>query len=164
MYKRILVAVDGSEVSNRALQESIRLAQDQVAILRVVHAIDAGRAYATPELSNPVSVEQAWIEAGREILATAQALGREAGLTVEGKLIESEALGNGIADAIAEEARTWPADLLVVGTHGRGFLGHVLLGSVAERIVRICTVPVLLVRAGTGSGPSSRESPASTTP
>jgi len=46
-----------------------------------------------------------------------------------------------------EEAKEWPADLLVIGTHGRRGFSHFLLGSVAENIIRIATTPVLLVRS-----------------
>ena len=48
---------------------------------------------------------------------------------------------------MAEQARQWPADLIVIGTHGRRGVGRMLLGSDAEQIVRTAPVPVLLVRA-----------------
>jgi nucleotide-binding universal stress UspA family protein len=48
---------------------------------------------------------------------------------------------------VASEARQWPADLIVLGTHGRRGVGRWLLGSDAERIARYAPVPVLLVRA-----------------
>jgi nucleotide-binding universal stress UspA family protein len=45
-----------------------------------------------------------------------------------------------------EAATAWPADLLVIGTHGRRGLDHLLLGSIAESVVRLAPMPVLLVR------------------
>ena len=53
---------------------------------------------------------------------------------------------NAPADAIVEYAKDSDIDLIVVGTHGRGVMGHLLLGSVAERVVRIAPCPVLTVR------------------
>ena len=49
---------------------------------------------------------------------------------------------------VADEARGWEADLIVVGTHGRRGLGRVLLGSGAEQIIRDAPVPVLVIRGG----------------
>ncbi len=51
-----------------------------------------------------------------------------------------------MAHAIVEEARHWPADLIVVGTHGRKGLRHLLVGSIAEGVIRDSHVPILLVR------------------
>ena len=52
-----------------------------------------------------------------------------------------------IATAIVEEAAAWGADLIVIGTHGRRGFEHLVLGSVAEGVVRRATVPVLLIRS-----------------
>jgi nucleotide-binding universal stress UspA family protein len=56
-------------------------------------------------------------------------------------------MGERIASVIEGEARRWQADLIVIGTHGRSGLSRLLLGSVAEGVVRVASVPVLLVRA-----------------
>jgi nucleotide-binding universal stress UspA family protein len=147
MYKHILVAVDGSDTSDRALQEAISLAKDQQAMLRIVYAVDEVNINAGAEFVNPVEIENAWAKSGREILGKAQNQTHAAGVHAETRLIEIDKLGVGIADAIVEDAKTWSADLIVAGTHGRTGLGHLLLGSVAEGIVRICPVPILLIRA-----------------
>ena len=147
MYKHILVAVDGSDTSDRALHEAINLAKDQQAILRIVYAVDEVNINASPEFPNPTEIEQAWTDAGREILDKAQNSARTAGIKAETRLLEIDKLGVRTADAIIQEAKTWPADLLVAGTHGRSGLSHLLMGSVAEGIVRICPVPILLIRA-----------------
>ncbi|MCL4472285.1 MAG: universal stress protein [Sulfuricella sp.] len=147
MYKHILVAVDGSDTSDRALHEAINLAKDQQAILRIVYAVDEVNINVSPEFPNPTEIEQAWTDAGREILDKAQNSARAAGIKAETRLLEIDKLGVRTADAIIQEAKTWPADLLVAGTHGRSGLSHLLMGSVAEGIVRICPVPILLIRA-----------------
>ncbi len=53
---------------------------------------------------------------------------------------------------VADAAKEWNADLIVVGTHGRRGVGRALMGSGAEQIIRLAPVPVLVVRLGEGSG------------
>ncbi|HET7877050.1 MAG TPA: universal stress protein, partial [Methylomirabilota bacterium] len=76
--------------------------------------------------------------------AKAGARAREAGVAVEPALLESD--GRRVAAVVVDEARWWEADLIVVGTHGRRGLDRLLLGSVAEGVVRAAPVTVLLVR------------------
>jgi nucleotide-binding universal stress UspA family protein len=146
MYKRILAAVDGSDTSELALREAVGLARDQQALLRIVYVVDEATIFAAAEFVSPVEIEKAWVESGRAALSTAKSFAQAAGIEAETKLLENEALGWRIADVIVQEAKSWPADLLVIGTHGRSGLDHLLLGSVAEGIVRMSPVPVLLVR------------------
>jgi nucleotide-binding universal stress UspA family protein len=65
---------------------------------------------------------------------------------VESQLIEIDTLGQRVPEMIAADAAGWPADLIVICTHGRRGLSHLLLGSVAEGVVRVATKPVLLIR------------------
>ncbi|MHB8811459.1 MAG: universal stress protein, partial [Desulfobulbaceae bacterium] len=83
---------------------------------------------------------------GHEILRKAEAVALAAGVPVETRLIEIETLGKRIPEMIAADAEAWPADLLVICTHGRSGLSHLFLGSVAEKVVRVATKPVLLIR------------------
>lgn len=144
MYKRILVPVDGSKTSNAALDQAIGLARDQKAELRVVYVIDEAAIVAGSEYGDMLGVEKAQIEAGHAVLekAKAKALFPDA----QTKLLETEKVGQGISEIIVQDAGEWGADLIVAGTHGRTGLRHLLMGSVAEGIVRISKVPVLLVR------------------
>ena len=146
MYKRILIAIDGSDTSDRALREAIGLAKDQQAMLRIVYAIDEISINTEPEFVNPEDIAAIWAKSGIEILDKAKNLAHTEGIHAETRLIEIDELGVWIAGAILEDAKTWSADLVVAGTHGRRGLTHLFLGSVAEDIVRHCPVPVLLVR------------------
>jgi nucleotide-binding universal stress UspA family protein len=147
MYSHILVPVDGSETSKRALSDAINLAKEQQAAMRIVHVIDGGGYWdANFRPTDMRQVTEALRQNGREILDRAQAQAREAGVEAEIKLSETVVPGKRIAQTIAEEADGWPADLIVIGTHGRSGLDHLLLGSVAERLVRVAKEPVLLVR------------------
>jgi nucleotide-binding universal stress UspA family protein len=68
-------------------------------------------------------------------------------VAAESQLVKIESLGLRIADAIIQEAAKWSADLIVAGTHGRSGLSHLLVGSVAEGILRVSPVPILLIRS-----------------
>lgn len=142
MYKRIMVPVDGSKTSESALDEAIALAKDQQAELRIVYVVDEAAIVAGSEYGDMMEVEKTQIEAGRGVLEKA----KEKFPGAQTQLIETEKLGESISEAIVEDASNWGADLIVSGTHGRAGLRHLLLGSVAEGIVRIAKVPVLLVR------------------
>lgn len=146
MYQRILLAVDGSSTSNAALEEGIRFARDQGAKLRLVHVLDfAPIGWAAEGYVDLSILQDAIRRNGQQILDQAAKLAGKSGVTVEVELLES--YGKRIPTVIIEATRNWPADLIVIGTHGwRGF-DHLLLGSVAEAVMRTAPVPVLLIRA-----------------
>jgi nucleotide-binding universal stress UspA family protein len=153
MYKRILVAIDGSVTSDLALREAIGLVKEQDAMLRLVHVVDVTPpAYMTTETASAVihlpltEYQQAVQEAGDKLLATRATAAREAGAKVDTKLITVGMLGERIYEAIEEQSRHWPANLIVVGTEGRRGFQRLMIGSVAEGLVRISTKPVLLIR------------------
>ncbi len=146
MYKRILVSVDGSETSERALHEAISLATKLQGQLHIVHAIELINVSWDAELPDPADIWDLMIKSGAEILSRSEATARAAGVNFDTKLIEITSLGQRIPEAIANEADIWSADLIVIGTHGRRGLSRLLLGSVAEGVVRVATKPVLLIR------------------
>jgi nucleotide-binding universal stress UspA family protein len=146
MYKRILVAVDGSHTSELALQEAINLAKDANGVLRIVHAVDEATFNWEVEYVNPPEIWKAMAESGQALLDKAAATATQAGVRAETELIEIDTIGRRIPEVIAQAAGDWSADVIVVGTHGRRGLSHVFLGSVAEGIVRVATKPVLLIR------------------
>ena len=88
--------------------------------------------------------QKAMREAGQKVLATCAATARQAGVEVDTKFIVLQT--QRICDAIIEEAKRWPADLIVIGTHGRHGFNHLLLGSAAEGVIRLATIPVLVIR------------------
>ena len=147
MYKRILVAVDGSDTSNRAFQEAIKLAKEQQAALRLVHVVDETPAYMTMDTPFLLAdYQKAMREAGQKLLTTCAATVHQAGVEVDTKFLVLQHLAQRICDAISEEAKLWPADLIVIGTHGRHGFNHLLLGSVAEGVIRLAAKPVLVIR------------------
>jgi len=145
MYKRILVAIDGSATSNLGLRHAIQLAKEQYAQLRLVNVVDE----VVVEFETHAEMTELWNackKSGETLLQKARSLAAKAAIEPETKLLEIETFGQRIADSIVEEAKRWRADLVVLGTHGRRGLSRVFLGSVAEGVVRISTAPVLLIR------------------
>ena len=150
MYKRILVAIDGSKISNLALEEAIGLAREMKSQLLLLHVNEGLPAQWEPEGAPMLILPEmldAIAEAAESLLRKARERAERAGIPVETRLVE--ALGRRAAQVISEEARKWPADLLVLGTHGRKGFDHLLLGSVAEGVMRTASMPVLLVRQST---------------
>ena len=141
--KNILVATDFGDASNAALAYGRELARTFNATLHVLHVADdvymrlGGDAYigVLPELQKDLEAS-----ANRqldELLVT-----NDATPVVKRAVVTSSAT----AVAIVQYARDLDIDLIVVGTHGRGAMAHLLMGSVAERVVRTANCPVLTVR------------------
>lgn len=141
--RRILCATDFSACSDVALDWATHFARSEKAELHVVHA------WQLPELVSPaggiIPIPEVSAEIQKEIDA---ALAK----ACEGRGVASQVIRKGMPDAeVAGLARDLGADLVVVGTHGRAGLQHVLLGSVAERVVRLSPVPVVTVPETWGS-------------
>lgn len=146
MYQRILVPIDGSKTSERALREAIKLADSKarlrlVYVLEEIYPLDA-EGYAFIDYA---ALQEAVRHTGERTLAQAAEAVRRSGIEAETALLDAN--GERIASVIEGEAQHWQADLIVIGTHGRSGLSRMLLGSVAEGVVRVASVPVLLVRA-----------------
>jgi len=146
MYSRILVAVDGSATSNRALQEAIKLATEQHSSLRLVHVVDLTLAYSDAAAPYALEYQKALEAEGQKLVADCSTIVRNAGVKFDAASIAIDALGRHIYDAIEEEAKRWGADLIVIGTHGRRGVRRLFLGSVAEGLARVSSKPVLLIR------------------
>ena len=137
--RTILLATDLGPASDAALDRAIGLAGRLGAELLVVSVIDA-RTLRLPGGHFSARVDQVRDDRERSA-AGIVARGRAAGVRVRFLVWEGEA-----GEAIVEAAHAEGADMIVVGTHGRGGIGRFLLGSVSEYVVRHAPVPVLVVR------------------
>ncbi|MDT8363352.1 MAG: universal stress protein [Nitrosomonas sp.] len=145
MYHRILVPVDGSSTAKRALQEAILLAGLTNAQVALVH-IYIDIAYLVGEdCINYEELQKTVQLAGEKILTEAAQLVAQAGLMVQTKSMV--ATNQKIAQAIITEAEHWEADLIVIGSHGHSGFTRLLLGSVAEGVIRRSSIPVLMIRS-----------------
>ncbi len=144
MYRRMLVAVDGSVASLFALQEAIGLATEQGAAMRIIHVIQSVAMLGAegPDLD---ALDDRWHREARAILDYALSEARRAGVAVEAALVENER--RGISETIVAEARLWGADLIVMGTHDHRGIRHLLVRGVTAGAIDSAPVPVLLVRA-----------------
>lgn len=147
MYKRVLVAVDGSEISTKALVSALQLARESGGQVRIVHMVEG----LTPMAVDPYGA--AWSadvldslkKGGEQILRDAMDIAHASGVPADTELFDS--FGERLAECVVDAAQRFDADLVVVGTHGRRGMGRLLLGSGAEQIVRLAPVPVLVVRS-----------------
>lgn len=144
MYQQILVPIDGSATSKLALQEALKFAQQQNARLELVHVLEDIWYFDQDNLLNYAALLESMRNSGEKILAQAQTLAQQVGITVETKLLEAR--GERIASIIVEEAKRWSAELIIIGTHGRSGFSRLLLGSITEGVVRTAHIPVLLIR------------------
>lgn len=139
MFKRILLAVDGSEHAQRAAKLAGELARQMGSDVRVVVAFDPVPGY----LGEPMlqaALSQRMKEADKILQRALDEVGK-----VPGEL-KTEILEGPPAEAILEVERTRNNDLIVMGTRGRGRLGGLLLGSQSQKVVAHANCPVLLVR------------------
>jgi nucleotide-binding universal stress UspA family protein len=142
MFKRILVPVDGSEPSTKALVAALQLAREAGGRVRVVHALDE-LSYVTG-FEYGVDVMGLAREQAGKVVQDAMDVAKSAGVPADSRLLEAP--GQRLGDVVAQEASAWEADLVVVGTHGRRGIGRVVLGSGAEQVIRMAPVPVLVMR------------------
>lgn len=144
MYKHILVAVDGSDTSNLAFQEALNLAQELGATLRLIHVID--QYFSAMGTIDYVTYIKAIKDHAQSILSKLKERAQDARVKTETKIIEINEHAPRISEKIIEESITCKADLIVIGTHGRHGFSRFILGSVAEGVIRMATIPVLLIR------------------
>ena len=145
MYGKILVPIDGSETSACGLDEAINIARTFGGRIRLVHIVNEvifpGGYGAGIYASDLIASLR---DGGKSLLAQGVAQVRRRGIEADSVMIES--MGASAADFIVEQALLWSADLIVMGTHGRRGLVRMAMGSDAECVVRVASVPVLLVR------------------
>jgi nucleotide-binding universal stress UspA family protein len=154
MYGKVLIPVDGSAASTAGVHEATKIATLQQPELRLLYIADEFHSNDTFE---PGTVGWTIIETiraeGKRILNNAANVLATYGLVAECRLIDSP--GGRAASRIIREAAEWPADIIVMGTHGRRGIARLALGSSAEEVARASPIPVLLGRAGI-SGLSTR--------
>ncbi len=164
----VLIPLDGSEMSRRAIpfvRNLFKPEEHQLILLRVDDeprgVVAAPRrslllsdtlvaAYETSEeaevAAHPIYASQAWDSREAQLTAELRAIACE--LEAEGYAVSTEVRFGEPADEIVEAANSLHVDLVAMATHGRTGLSRLVLGSVAEAVLRRLTLPVLLVRSG----------------
>ena len=140
MYDSILVPTDGSREVEHALEYAFELAREHDAAIRTLYVVNAAGYGGLPMETALDGVSDALRGEGQAAVERAEALAPE-DITVETEVREGAP-----SQVIVDEADPAECDLVVMGTHGRGGIDRLLLGSVTERFVRRASVPVLTVQ------------------
>lgn len=147
MFNHILIPLDGSKLAETALPVALEVAQkfdSEITLLRVVlppHVVShtTGAAYA----SLITGLREIAFEEAEIYLKTQQDALRQQGYRIHCQIVDGEP----VADIILDAAENLTVDLIVMCTHGRSGVSRWVFGSVADRILRQATMPILLVRA-----------------
>lgn len=138
-FNKILIPTDGSENTKSAIAQGLELAKAMGSEVTALYVVDQASFVNFPMDATVVSIYSLLEKEGKEAVDYVIREGEKAGVKVEGKVVE----GNP-AKKIVDEAENY--DLVVMGTLGRTGISKLLLGSVAERVVRLAPCPVLVVR------------------
>ena len=147
MYRRILVATDGSTLSKKAVRTSIGLAASMDAELVALYVVPR---YPVSYFEGGVSVSQAdiartekqWSDRGQAVVDGVKDAGEAEGVKVKAVLARSDL----VAESIMAAVRKHKCDLVVMASHGRKGIKRILLGSETQHVLTHSTVPVLVLR------------------
>ncbi len=140
-FRRILVAVDPEPIAARAVDVAIALARSLGAELGLIHVVDPALGHAPESGVSPSELIRLAKLEGGQLLAAFRLRA-----ALQPPPLEFVPLGRPAAE-IVKAAQEWPADVIVIGSHGRAGVTRALLGSVAEAVMRHAPCPVLVVRA-----------------
>ncbi len=146
MYKRILVAVDGSDTSRHAFDAALALAQSHGAALQPFYVVENAAIYYNVPGYDPSVLRDQLVEQGNDLAKEFTQRMQAVGVKGEARVGEASSLAD-VSSLILEGATAFGADLLVLGTHGRRGFRRLVLGSIAEQCVRHASLPVLLIPA-----------------
>jgi len=147
MFNRILVATDGSELSNKAVEKAIglaRLDQSELLVMTVVPS------YATSYFEGAMSfspdevaaIEKRWADDAHARLAAVSEQAQAAGVKAQTVVLNASL----VAEAIIQTAQKHQCDLIVMASHGRKGIQRMLLGSETQHVLTHSTLPVLVLR------------------
>lgn len=147
MYKRILVATDGSDLSTKAVDNAMNLAQACNAELIALKVIprypqsyfEGAIALETTEIKN---VEKHWADAGQAVVDAVKKKGETKGVQVKALVAKDDV----VSDAILAAAKKHHCDLIVMASHGRRGIQKLLLGSETQHVLTHSTLPVLILK------------------
>ncbi|MGU7812178.1 universal stress protein [Burkholderia sp. AW49-1] len=147
MYSNILVALDGSDTSSRALDAALNLASETGARLTPVYVVDfLVPAYDTYGYDPSILID-AFREEGLRVTEDAAKRMKARGVAGTPQISNVAPSREDVPQRIVGLAGEIKADLIVMGTHGRRGFQRLFLGSVAERVLRLATCPVLMIPA-----------------
>jgi len=147
LYDRILVPTDGSDRGRRAVEHALELAGVHEAAVHGLYVVDTTSYAGTGMDASWTGVTDLLRSEAEDAIDRIESLAADSGVAVETAVVE----GSPGREIVAYATDT-DCDLIVMGTHGRGGIDRLLLGSVTERVVRRSPVPVLTVRLAAADG------------
>ena len=138
-FKKIMVATDFSPLSEKAIDYAVMTAKQFGATILLIHVLEPFPISTTDALMF-VDNSEAVREVAEAMIVNLREILNEKGVTVETGLIQGAPASEIVIKASQEEV-----DLIVMGTHGRKGVEHLLLGSVAEKVIRTAKCPVMIV-------------------
>ncbi|PCJ54168.1 MAG: stress response protein [Planctomycetota bacterium] len=158
MFSRILLTTDFSTQAEHAYPWAAQLATSNGGMIHLMHALEDDLVATAPVFANYMApgaldlgnYREEFRAGARKALEAAAEKLRALGATVEVHLVEK----GKPSTAVVKSAQEFDCTIIVISTHGRGGLAHLLLGSTAEKVVRMATVPVLTVHDGDIPPPS----------
>jgi nucleotide-binding universal stress UspA family protein len=138
-YQHILIPIDGSESGFRALEEGLDLAKHYGAKVTALFVIPKGGEFI--DLFDLQTVREAFKEEGEKVLGQARKIAEEKDCPLALRMAEGKP-----HEKIVEAAETLGCDLIVIGSHGRGTIGELFLGSCTERVLAEAPCPVLVIK------------------
>ncbi|MDP3708991.1 MAG: universal stress protein [Polaromonas sp.] len=147
MYKRILVATDGSTLSKKAVRNAIDLAgafgSDLVALYVVPrYPVSYFEGGVTISMQDVERTEKQWSDKGQAVVDAVQQAAQAEGLKAKAVVVRSDL----VAESIMSAVKKHKCDLVVMASHGRKGIKRVLLGSETQHVLTHSTVPVLVLR------------------
>jgi nucleotide-binding universal stress UspA family protein len=145
MFKKILVPLDGSDMAEVALHAARELAEgfgSEITVLQVLTPVSPSYYGSNVDVTIVADIENSARVNANTYIHQTLALLEDRGLKAKAALEE----GMSVPEVILTYAEKNQIDLIAMSTHGRSGLGRWLMGSVADRVVNTCNVPILLVR------------------
>lgn len=153
MYRKLIVGVNFDVMTERAVSAALQLAQGTDGAVVLLHVLPEGTNMQEPSgqvAEYRLAIEQRLRDRAKELSVTS-------GVHVDWGVVNGAA-----ADEIVKYVQLWGGDAIVLGTESRSGLGRILIGSVAERVIKLSTVPVVVVGPQTVVPPVSLPPPAAT--
>ena len=143
MFKKIYTPIDNSDISDKVLDEALDLAKATGAKLRISHVVNLEQITFGIEMVGVAELKDTLLSIANKFLAHIKASVAEKGVDAEITLLEN--YGSDLATLIIDDAKSWGADLFVLGSHHLGSFSHFITGGVAEDIAHDSDIPILLI-------------------
>lgn len=143
MFHRVYAPIDNSDISDKVLNEALDLVKSSGAQLRIAHVVNLEQITFGIEMVGVAELKDTLLGIANKLLDHVKATIAEKGVTAEVVLLEN--YGADLATLLIDDAKSWSADLFILGSHHLGSFSHFITGGVAEDIAHDSDIPILLI-------------------